>query len=91
MMTETFTRQVVRPVTQSEARAELQAEGFRLPTSDEWEYVCAVLRSDAFPVGRPLPRRFSSAAAEVPARAESIRCHQEPRTEAILGPDGFRG
>ena len=78
-------------MTQSEARAELQAEGFRLPTSDEWEYVCAACARTLFRWGDHCPAGSLQPLPKAPARAESIRCHQEPRTEAILGPDGFRG
>ena len=45
----------VRDVTHADTVSELSAEGFRLPTSDEWEYACAAGSRTLFRWGAHCP------------------------------------
>ncbi len=49
-----------RTVTHDEVMAAMAAEGFRLPTSDEWEYACGA-GSRPFSAGASTPRPNTTA------------------------------
>jgi hypothetical protein len=78
-------------------RAAVTAEGFRLPTNDEWENAVragatAMFRwGDAWPDGEPYPGRTTFTAHTLPTRLGLAMLHNPYQVEVVAETDWVRG